>query len=47
MKLSDPRGRPRLQLMVDAQGAPKLEFLDENGNVVQRLPTERSGSEKK
>jgi hypothetical protein len=47
MKLSDPRGRPRLQLMVDAQGAPKLEFLDENGNVVQRLPRERSGSEKK
>jgi hypothetical protein len=47
LKLSDPRGRPRLQLMVDAQGAAKLEFLDEKGNVVQRLPTESSGGEKK
>src|SRR6266498_2765242 len=38
LTLSDPQGRPRLQLMVDAQGAAKLEFLDEKGNVVQRLP---------
>jgi hypothetical protein len=39
LTLSDPQGRPRLLLMVDAQGAPKLEFLDEKGAVVQRLPT--------
>jgi hypothetical protein len=26
-------------MMVDAQGAAKLEFLDEKGNVVHRLPT--------
>lgn len=38
LTLSDSRGRPRLQLMVDAQGAPKLEFLDEKGAVVQQLP---------
>jgi hypothetical protein len=38
LTLSDPQGRPRLQLMVDAQGAAKLEFLDDKGNVVQRLP---------
>ncbi len=38
LTLSDPQGRPRLQLMVDAQGVAKLEFLDERGNVVQRLP---------
>jgi hypothetical protein len=38
LTLSDPRGRPRVVLMVDAQGAPKLEFLDDKGAVVQRLP---------
>jgi hypothetical protein len=47
LALSDPQGHPRLQLMVDAQGAAKLEFLDEKGNVVQRLPAESSGGEKK
>jgi len=47
LTLSDPQGRPRLQLIVDAQGAPKLEILDENGNVVQRLPAESGGGEKK
>jgi hypothetical protein len=40
LTLSDPQGRPRLQLMVDAQGSARLEFLDEKGNVVQRLPAE-------
>jgi hypothetical protein len=38
LMLSDPQGRPRLQVVVDAQGVAKLEFLDEKGNVVQRLP---------
>jgi len=47
LTLSDPEGRPRLQLMVDAQGAPKLEFLDEKGGVVQRLTAESGGGEKK
>lgn len=47
LTLSDPQGRPRLQLMVDAKGAAKLEFLDENGNVVQRLPVESGSGEKK
>ncbi len=39
LTLFDPQGRPRAQLMVDAQGAPKLEFLDEKGKVVQKLPS--------
>ena len=39
LTLSDPQGRPRLLLMVDAQGVPKLEFLDEKGTVVHRLPS--------
>ena len=38
LTLSDPQGRPRLLLAVDAHGVPKLEFLDEKGAVVQRLP---------
>jgi hypothetical protein len=33
--------------MVDAQGVAKLEFLDEKGNVVQRLPAESGSAEKK
>jgi hypothetical protein len=47
LTLSDPQGRPRLQVMVDAQGVAKLEFLDEKGNVIQRLPAESGGGEKK
>jgi catechol 2,3-dioxygenase-like lactoylglutathione lyase family enzyme len=40
--LSDPQGRPRIQLMVDAQGAARLEFLDEKGAVVHLLPAPAS-----
>lgn len=46
LTLADPQGRTRLRLMVDAQGAAKLEFLDEKGAVVQSLPAKAS-SEKK
>lgn len=38
--LSDPSGKPRLRLKVDAQGEPSLEFLDEEGHVILRLPDE-------
>lgn len=38
LALSDPQGRPRVQLIVDAQGAARLDFLDEKGAVVQSLP---------
>src|SRR5262249_37447965 len=36
--LSDPQGHPRIQLIVDAQGAARLEILDEKGAVVDRFP---------
>ena len=36
--LSDAQGRPRLTLMVDATGNPRIEFLDETGKVVARIP---------
>jgi hypothetical protein len=38
VRLDDPQGRPRLRLSVDSLGAPKLEFLDENGKVTHALP---------
>ena len=36
--LSDGDGRPRLRLTVDATGNPRIEFLDEAGKVVTRIP---------
>ncbi|HEX7048179.1 MAG TPA: hypothetical protein VF275_11475 [Gammaproteobacteria bacterium] len=36
----DGKGRARIKLFVDGEGSPKLEFLDENGNVIERLPRE-------
>jgi hypothetical protein len=38
VNLSDPSGRSRLRLMVDSLGTPSLEFLDEKGTVISRLP---------
>ena len=40
LTLSDPQGRPRAQLIVDAQGAARLEFLDEKGVVIQSIPAQ-------
>lgn len=36
--MRDPEGRPRIRLAVDSAGAARLEFLDEDGGVVQALP---------
>ncbi len=41
VSLSDANGKPRLNLTVDATGNPRIEFLDENGRVTQRLPQAR------
>lgn len=38
VSLSDAEGRPRLTIAVDATGNPRIEFLDEAGKVVARLP---------
>lgn len=40
VRLQDPRGRPRLLLKVDAAGAASIEFLNESGAVVQRIPAQ-------
>jgi hypothetical protein len=36
--LSDAKGKTRIRMQVDADGNPKLEFLDGEGKVVYRLP---------
>jgi hypothetical protein len=38
MVLADANGKARLTLTVDAAGNPRIEFLDENGKVVARIP---------
>jgi hypothetical protein len=38
VRLSDTKGRPRLRILVDVAGNPKLEFLDETGKVTFTLP---------
>ena len=35
--LSDPQGRPRLQLRVEPSGEPLFEMLDEQGKVTYRI----------
>jgi len=40
VSLADANGKPRLTLTVDAAGNPRIEFLDEAGKVVSRLPAD-------
>ena len=41
--LSDADGRVRIRMVVAQGGEAKLEFLDENGKVLQTLPDSRGG----
>ena len=38
LRLNDAQGNKRIQLLVSKEGDAKLEFLDEEGNVIMRLP---------
>ena len=38
LRINDTRGRARIRLSVDSADVARLEFLDENGSVVQTLP---------
>ena len=40
LRLEDGAGRSRIRMAVDATGTARLEFLDETGAVVHRLPEE-------
>jgi hypothetical protein len=46
VRLSDSKGKPRIRLAVDAGGAPKLEFMDEAGAVIYRLPQDSKADKK-
>jgi hypothetical protein len=37
LEIKDSRSRPRIRLIVDENDEPRIEVLDENGNVVQSL----------
>ncbi|MEZ4415806.1 MAG: hypothetical protein R3E10_08620 [Gemmatimonadota bacterium] len=41
LTLEDPQGRPRLRLAVGEDGQARIEFLDEQGEVTQRIPATR------
>lgn len=36
--LNDTTGKPRIVLSVDGSNTPSLQFLDENGKVIYRIP---------
>lgn len=38
ISLADTNGQPRLNIIVDANGNPRIEFLDAKGKVIARLP---------
>jgi hypothetical protein len=38
IKLKDAKGKSRIEISVQANGNPKLNFLDENGKVIYSLP---------
>jgi len=41
LTLNDTEGRTRARLKVDAAGVPSLEFLGEDGKVIERLPEKK------
>jgi hypothetical protein len=41
VSLADADGKPRLTLTVDAGGNPRIEFLDQQGKIVARLPQDK------
>jgi len=44
--MSDIKGKPRLLMQVTADGAAKLEFLDEAGKLVYGLPSGNSNNQR-
>ena len=45
--LYDAKGNARINLMVDASGAPRLDFLDEGGRVTYSLPGKQNNEREK
>jgi len=40
VKLMDSMGRQRIRMVVDKNDVPRIEFLNENGDVTYKLPPE-------
>lgn len=40
VKLMDSKGHPRIRLVVDKNDVPKMQFLNEEGEVTYQLPPE-------
>jgi len=40
MQLMDSKGKPRIRMVVDENDIPKIEFLDEKGEITYKLPPE-------
>lgn len=38
MKLMDSKGKDRIRMVIDENDEPKMEFLNEHGEVIYRLP---------
>jgi hypothetical protein len=47
VSLADTKGKPRILLSVDGADVPSLQFLDEKGNVVFKLPADAPPGPKK
>ena len=45
--LYDAKGNARINMMVDASGAPRLDFLDESGKVTYSLPSNAKANAQK
>ena len=44
--MSDIKGRPRIRMVVNADGTPKLDFLDQAGKVIYSLPEDKKAVQK-
>lgn len=44
ISMHDKKGRERIRMVVPAEGAPKMEFLDAAGKVIYSLPEPQKGS---
>jgi hypothetical protein len=47
VSLADTKGKPRILLSVDGADVPSLQFLDENGKVIYKLPADSLPGPKK
>ncbi|MBN1223967.1 MAG: hypothetical protein JXB23_12030 [Candidatus Aminicenantes bacterium] len=43
VSLADTKGKPRILMSVDGEDVPSIQFLDENGKVVYKLPADTPG----